>query len=463
MNAKNRFFFTMIILIFIAWINPCLLHADITENKKVFWNNLSAENYRQAFDAALELGEKNPIYFEVAYYLQAISFRSKHLLHEVGQAILHAEIDKTSINRIERDMDQFLPNDSAFRFLVRAIIQFNEFNNKTGAEELLQKAMSKKETSLGHYLVYAFTNDIEALSKVYVEGKDKGFVRQQMLIHAYNQGEKGENLRSEMELLLSDDTYYFDKEDYLNFLQMGFGERFVSSIGPGGPNNEPFFGPLCRVTAWDSFKRLAPRHQVLLAFAVGGPGGQNTGHAEELIKIIDEKTLRTYAPIILMLRIYENFHDYRYEEVYQDADELLAMDLDDAFYFIYLYDLAYEYELFFFAGYRAEQRMIDKAVALYEKAYQKVPKWSSFWQECVLQGKGRSQYYAKRYEDSIDTLKAALALRDDPICYIFLCLDYYAIRDKTNGSYWESKARKAFAGNRSILREFEQLLSEVKN
>ena len=195
---------------------------------------------------------------------------------------------------------------------------------------------------------------------------------------------------------------------------------------------------------------------------MAGPGGQNTWDGEQLLCYIDEETLTTYAPIVKMIRIYENFHAYQYEEVYRLADELLAMEIADPFYFFYFYDLAYEYEMFFFAGYYPDQTMIDKAVRIYEKAYELAPPDSAYWQGAVLLGKGRSQYYAKQYQDSLETLTEVLEMSDDPVSYIFICLDYYALGDRENGAVWEQKVRQTFVNNENTLRDFERLLSAVK-
>jgi hypothetical protein len=85
------------------------------------------------------------------------------------------------------------------------------------------------------------------------------------------------------------------------------------------------------------------------------------------------------------------------------------------------------------------------------------------WKESVLQGKGRSQFYAQKYQDSIITLKQAIDILDDPICYFFLSLDYYAIKDSKNGTYWEGKTRKAFIDNENILSQYDEMLKKTKN
>jgi len=242
----------------------------------------------------------------------------------------------------------------------------------------------------------------------------------------------------------------------------GLGEKYISAIGPSGPNHEPYFGPLCAITEWESFKQFAPRHQILLAFAVAGPGGQNIWDAERLLEDIDEQTLEEYAPLVKMISIYGNFHSYQYDEVYKGADELLAMEITAPFYLPYIYDLAYEYEMFYFAGYRAEQAMIDRAVQLYDKAYALAAAESPYLQGYILKEKGRSLYYAKRYRDAIDTLLLGLSLKDEPVFYMFLSLSYYALGDLESGAAWEAKVRALFAENERILGEFEQLLHEVK-
>ena len=118
--------------------------------------------------------------------------------------------------------------------------------------------------------------------------------------------------------------------------------------------------------------------------------------------------------------------------------------------------------MFYFSGYRPEQAMINKAISLYDKAYEITPKWSTFWKEGVLQGKGRSQFYAQKYQDSIVTLKQALDILDDPICYFFLSLDYYAIKDSKNGTYWEGKMRKAFKDDENILSQYDEMLKKLR-
>lgn len=434
------------------------------QKTKDFWDSLSGENYEQALNIALEKGYANAVYFEIAYYLEIISFRSKHLLQQINEEIRAGKIDDQKIKEFEKEMNQYLEKNSPFIDLSQAIIEFNEHNQKEAAIKLVSKALSKKETSLGYYLKYAFQSDQEALKKAAGLSKLPGFLNQYDLILSFNDKRMTqEEMLTNLEQLLANDDYYFDKNDYLNYIQMGLGKRFAGGIGPSGPNGEPYFGELCQVTAWDSFKKFAPRHQVLFAFTVGGPGGQNTADVEKLLTMIDEKTQETYRPFIIMLGIYENFHDYQYPEVFKGADQLLAMELNDPIYFTFVYDLAYQYEMFYFNGYHSEQPMIEKAVKLYEKAYQLAPERSSYWKECVLQGKGRSQFYAGAYHESIDTLKQALALQDDPLCFIFLSLDYYAIKDSENGVYWENKVREAFADNKRVLNQFDELLDGLNH
>lgn len=434
------------------------------QKTKDFWDSLSSENYEQALNIAFEKGYTNAVYFEIAYYLEIISFHSRHLLHQINEEIRAGKIDSQKIKEFENEMKQYLEKDSPFMDMTQAIIEFNEHNQKATAIKLVSKALSKKETTLGYYLHFAFQGNQEALKKAAELSKLPGFLNQYSLILSFNNNQMTKDeMLTNLEKLLASDDYYFDQDDYRNYIQMGLGKRFVSGIGPSGPDGEPYFGELCQVTAWDSFKKFAPRHQVLFAFAVGGPGGQNTGDAEKLLTMIDEKTQQTYAPFVKMLRIYEDFHDYQYPDVFQGANELLAMELNDPVYFTFVYDLAYEYEMFYFKGYHAEQPMIEKAVQLYEKAYQLAPERSSYWKECVLQGKGRSQFYAGAYRESIDTLNQALTLQDDPLCFMFLSLDYYAIKDSKNGAFWETKSRKAFTQNRNILNQFDELLKDINN
>lgn len=163
-----------------------------------------------------------------------------------------------------------------------------------------------------------------------------------------------------------------------------------------------------------------------------------------------------------MIRIYGNFHSYQYDEVYKGADELLAMEITDPFYLPYIYDLAYEYEMFYFAGYQAEPAMIDRAVQLYDKAYALSATESPYLQGIILQEKGRSLYYAQRYRDAIDSLLLGLSLKDEPVFYIFLSLSYYGLGDLESGAAWEAKVRQVFAGNEGILGQFDELLREVR-
>ncbi|HHU50301.1 MAG TPA: hypothetical protein GXZ36_00530 [Firmicutes bacterium] len=457
---------TLVILMTVC--SSGILTAAEETSIRSLWESLAGEDYQQALQLSIEEGQKNPVYFLLAYYLALVSFNSTHQIDQINGEISAAEINSHAVAAFINDMDQYLAKGSPSYKLVEAIIQFIEYQNPTAATKLVAEALREKETALGYYLDFAFREDLESLQKAVRLAERPGFMQEQLLFHRYNQElDKAEEVNKEqflsaIEELLSNDAYYFDIKDYHNFIQVGLGEKYLSAVGPSGPNNEPFFGPLCAVTQWDSFKKFAPRHQILFTFAVAGPGGQNIWDAEQLLSFIDESTLATYAPLVKMINIYGNFHDYQYAEVYKGADELLAMAITDPFYFVFIYDLAYEYEMFYFAGYYPEQKMIDRAVQLYDKAYALAPAESAFWKECVLQGKGRSQFYAKRYQDSIDTLLLALSLRDDPLCYIFLSLDYYALGDQENGAAWEAKVRAAFAGNKRVLRQFEELLGDVK-
>jgi len=432
------------------------------------WHSLDAEDYQQALELSMVRGQQNPLYFELAFYLSAISFNSGDQRRQILEELRYADYGDATIEAFLQELKNNSPANSTFHKLVEAMVTFNDYQNERRAIALVIESLAERETVFGYYLQYAFTDDIEGLKKAIALAERPASMIMQLLIHNYNADidvdrEPNEAYYvAEFEKLLADDSYYFNNQDYQNFLQMGLGMRWVGAIGPAGPNNEPFFGELCAVTAWDSIPKFAPRHQVLFALAVGGPGGQNTPDAERVLEYIDEQTLQTYAPLVKMLKIYENFHDYQYDVVYQLADELLAMDISDPFYFMYLYDLAYEYEVFFFEGYYPDQTMIDKAVLLYDKAFQLAPPESPLWQAAVLRDKGRSQFYAKQYEASIATLTESLALHEDHICDVFICLDYYGLEDYENGAIWEQRVREVFADNRGVLADFEYLLSEVK-
>jgi len=457
----------MLIILMMVCVSG-IAFASEQQNIRLLWESLAEENYQQALQLSIEQGQINPVYFELANYLTMISFNSSHQLHQIRQELYTAQIDSNTIELFVNDMDKYLTKGSPFYKMVDAIIRFNEYQNQSQAINLVAEALSEKETALGYFLQHAFCDDLESLEKAALLTEKPGFLNEQLLFHRYNQKLSDHKKVNKdqfvpaIEELLSSDDYYFDTQDYHYFIQIGLGEKYISASGPSGPNHEPFFGALCTITEWESFKKFAPRHQILFAFAVAGPGGQNIWDAERLLEYIDERTLEVYAPLVKMISIYGNFHDYQYDRVYKGADDLLAMGIADPFYFTYIYDLAYEYEMFYFAGYHAEQEMIDRAVQLYDKAYALAPAESPYWKECVLQGKGRSQFYAKRYQDSIDTLILALSMSDDPICYIFLSLDYYALGNLESGAAWEAKVREVFANNERVLEQFEELLSEVK-
>lgn len=438
-----------------------LVNASVIPTTQNFWEYFSNGNYDQALSLCLELGETNPIYFELGFYLGAVNFTSTHQLHQINQAMQGGAINQEDMIAFEADLNQYLPPTASEHMLVKAIIEYNESNNPTAAKQLVTQALAEKKTALGYYLQYAFQEDVNGLKNAVELSNRPAFMKMLQLILDYNQGNT-ESFLPEIQALLGSDAYYFDKEDYLNLITMGLGQRFSGGVGPSGPNGEPYFGELCMVTGWEEFKSFSPRHQILFTFTVGGPGGQNTHDAEKLLELISDDVQQQYAPFVTMLRIYENFHNYQYEAVYQGADELLKLNLTDPSYFAYVYDLAYEYEMFYFTGYHPEPKMIEKSVFLYELAYKLAPQWSSFWKEGVLQGKGRSQFYAKQYLASINTLKQALEFSDDPLCYLFLSLDYYAIGDVENGAYWENLTRIIFSGNDPILKDYDNLLVGIK-
>lgn len=451
----------------------CLFSSGVVlalagNDPQLLWASLAEEDYQRALELAIAQGRKNPLYSLLAYYLSFLSFNSSAEIRMINFEYIDRPIREEDVQAFTADLAKYGAQDPVVYKLVKAIYEFNENRNEAEGIRLVREALAERETCLGHYLHYCFTGDVESCQRAAALAERPGYLNQLLLILDYNANwERGQEPDKEkyvaaLEKILADDDYYFDTRSYLNFIQMGLGERWVSAIGPGGPNGEPFFGALCAFTAWDAFPRFAPRHQILLTLAVAGPGGQNTWDGEELLGYIAEETRKSYAPLVTMIKIYENFHEYQYAEVYRLADELLAMEITDPFYFFYFYDLAYEYEMFFFRGYYPEQTMIEKAVRLYEKAYQLAPPDSAYWQGVALRGKGRSEYYAKAYQASLTTLTETLTLLDEPTCSIFICLDYYALGDWEKGAAWEQKVRATFADNAHVLAEFEEMLSAVK-
>ncbi|NLM37532.1 MAG: hypothetical protein GX202_05330 [Firmicutes bacterium] len=465
-NLRRQALVAMVAVLFFFSFSGVAL-ALVENDLQLLWDSLAEEDYQRALELAVAQGQENPLYFLLAFYLSHVSFNSSAEIRLILWQYYTLPSGDESLQTFAGDLAQYAAEKPFVYKLAMAIVEFNEYRNKAEAVKLVQESLAERETALGYYLDYCFTDNAESCKKAALLSQRPAYLNQHLLILDYNEkiesGREPEKDKyvTELEKLLANDDYYFDIDNYHNFIQLGLGEKWVSAIGPSGPNNEPFFGALCDFTAWDSFPKFAPRHQILMTLAVAGPGGQNSWHGEQLLGRIDEETLEIYAPLVKMIRIYENFHDYQYEEVYRLANELLAM-ITDPFYFLYFYDLAYEYEMFFFADYYPDQTMIDKAVLIYDKAYQLAPPDSPYWQGMALRGKGRSQYYAGRYQDSLATLTKVLALTDDPVSYIFICLDYYALGDLENGAAWEEKVRSFFAGYDNTLQDFERLLGEVK-
>lgn len=192
-------------------------------------------------------------------------------------------------------MDTYLPKESPFYKMVEAIIQFNEYQNESYALSLVTEALREKETALGFFLQHAFSDDLESLQKAARLAERPGLLKEQLMFHRYNQELTGgkevnrERYIREIEELLSSDDYYFDSQDYHHFIQIGLGEKYRSAIGPSGPNNEPYFGPLCAITEWESFNKFAPRHQILFAFAVAGPGDRISGMPSGCLSVLMSK------------------------------------------------------------------------------------------------------------------------------------------------------------------------------
>ena len=178
-------------------------------------------------------------------------------------------------------------------------------------------------------------------------------------------------------------------------------------------------------------------------------------------RLLDEKDRNAYWQLINILRVYENFHDYNYDEVYRLTEEILKSDMDPQDYFMPVYDLGYQFEIFYLNYYK-EPRLIEYAVRLYEKSCRMIPAWSKAYTAYTWVSWGRSQYYAGKYEESIRTLKKGVEKIEYPLFYLFLSLNYYRLKDNAEGKYWEDKTRKAYKNNRNIINEFEEMLKEAK-
>lgn len=203
----------LFILIIVAVCLSGIVLASDTQNIGLLWESLAGEDYQQALQLAIEQGQINPVYFELAYYLEIISFNSSQQFHQISQELYAAQIDSDTIEVFMNDMEKYLPTDTPLYKLVEAIIQFNEHRNQAQAIKLVEEALREKETTLGYYLQYAFCDNIESLKKAALLAERPGFLHEQLMFLSYNQELNAHNevnkerFVPEIEELLSSDDY----------------------------------------------------------------------------------------------------------------------------------------------------------------------------------------------------------------------------------------------------------------
>ncbi|MGE5529756.1 MAG: hypothetical protein ACM3X6_11530, partial [Patescibacteria group bacterium] len=261
--------------------------------------------------------------------------------------------------------------------------------------DLVQKALRKRESALGYYLLYCFERrntaaSIEALRACLRLKPDADYARLFLYYALANAHAPEEELDALAEEILRS-AAVLKVEDYRNLVAVSLGQRFVSGIGPAGPDGEPYFGALYAIENWPAVERASNIQKILLAYALGIGGGQNTGDAERVLDMAGEETRRAYAALIAILRAYESFHEYQYDEACRFADQVLQdHQLDRDFYFMPIYDLGYQFEEFFRQWRRDDRRLIDRAIKLYERSLAMVPAWSKAYSGYVHLSLGRS-------------------------------------------------------------------------
>ena len=434
--------------------------------KKTFWRLWEEGNYPAAREMVLSLAAESPGYLYPAYYLYSLVMENGDLLPMIADEI-GFRLDQEGIEAFRADLAQYLPADSPGRRLAEAIVAFNWDGQEKQALDLAQKALAKRKSALGYYLLGVFQKGaagIKALRSCLELCPEAGFARLLVCFYLAEGNASAKELRAAAKEALSNPQCFFRVEDYRDLVQIILGEHFLNAIGPAGPEGEPYFGPLYALTDWETVKQISPAQKVFLAYALATGGAQDTQDAEAILAPVDEPTKAAYAPLIKILRVYESFHEYDYEEACRLTDELLRARLADGFYFMPLYDLGYQFELFYLQWRRNDRRLLERAVALYEQAVSLRPKWSKAYTAYTYFSLGRSLYYGGRYAESLAVLQNGLAEVDFPHFYLFISLNYYRLGDPEQGKLWETKARAVLTEKKLIelLREYEELLKEAK-
>lgn len=452
----------VISFLLIVAIGPVASRAEDGQ-KAEFWVAWEKGDYAAARDTVLDVAAKSPGYLFAAYYLHSLAMKNGEYLNIIDEEI-GLSVTKQGIEEFRKDLAHYLPAESPARLLAEAIIKYIWDKRKNDALNLVLKALARQESALGHYLSYCFRNEAtagaEALQACLRLRPEAAYARLMLYYNRVNARAPKPELDALAAEILRSETV-LRVEDYRNLIQVTLGQSFVGGIGPSGPNDEPYFGELYAIEDWEAVERSSDVQKILLAYALGIGGGQNTADAEKTLAMTDEGARRDYAALIDILRAYESFHDYQYDQACEFADQILQGELDREFYFIPVYDLGYQFEEFFRQWRRDDRRLIDRAIKLYERSLAMLPAWSKAYTGYVYLSLGRSQYYGGLYAESLQTLETGLDKAAHPLMYVFICLDHYRLGNAKEGAKWENEARRAFKDNPQVMTEFEEMLSEA--
>lgn len=428
----------------------CLIKATaftLDSNVEQFWKNWEKSDYEGAKKYGEAVCSEKPEYLIPLYYIDQIDPENgyqeviEQLLAQRKGSIGHAD-------NLPADCKLSIGDDSFLYYYIQAVIQNLK---KSPFNESLDKSLNKKESA--DALLFRFFNSKEHSVKDLLEAKNILPGNPSVLFYNLRanliQDKNTSNSLNYYYLLVISNKTPLLINDYRYLGQVFLGANLPPVKGPGGPNGEPYYGELYQVTNWPLVNMMDPVHRLFFACTVGYGGFQNSADAERILKDIPGDLQDMYHDEIYILRIFENFNSYNYDNILNIASEAVSNKmLSSRMIYNDYYNMAYQLEMQ--AMKFKINKLMEASVLLYRKAFENIPDWASFSRNYIAFEWSRALYYTARYGEAASLLEKNVDLSAFPFATVILSWSYYRLNDKINGKKYEDLFNKNFTDQKKI-------------
>lgn len=251
-------------------------------------------------------------------------------------------------------------------------------------------------------------------------------------------------------------------QTYRGLTRQFIGKIYFDGIGPSGPNDEPFYGPLVEITNWNFVSNMNPVHRFYLAYAVanGGAGGQNPIDSEKILDLVPENIKKINLERLNIIKMFNAFHRYDYNTILKLSSLPVDNNItNDKYIFYEFYNMGYQFEI---NSIRYDiPNQMKSAVYLYKKALQHVPEWDNYYRYYISYSLGRSLYSDGQYKESLDVLEKIPDESDLDHRFSIMALSSFRIGNKNKAYKFEKLLFEKFPKKSPLINDYKQMKNQI--